>query len=70
MNPLNSQATAKEVADNVSKFGGNLFTPIWWTAVAGYASGPLKVRFSFRSQNVPPAPPKHLNKHLYIHIDT
>jgi len=36
-------------------------------AVACYASGPLKVRLSFRSQNIPPAPPKPLHKHQYIH---
>jgi len=36
----------------VLKFGGILFI-----AVACCASGPLKVRLSFRSQNVPPPPP-------------
>jgi len=35
------------------KFGEILFTPVWLTAVACYASGPLKVRLSLRSQNVP-----------------
>jgi hypothetical protein len=37
-----------------------MFTPIQLTAVACYAAGPLKVRLSFRSQNVP------LHKHQYI----
>jgi len=50
----------------VSKFGGIFFTPIQLTAVVCYASGPLKVRLSFRSQNVPPPPPKPLHKHQYI----
>jgi len=49
--------TYKDVANSVSKFGGILFTPIRLTAVAYYASGPVKVRLSFRSQNVPPPPP-------------
>ena len=64
--------TYKNVANNVSKFGGILFTPIQLTAVACYASGPLKVRLSFRSQNVPPPTPKPLHKHQYIrrHIVT
>jgi len=66
VSPLNSQ-TSKDVANSVSKFGAILFTPIWLTAVACYASGPLKVRLSFRSQNVPPLPPKPLHKQLYIH---
>jgi hypothetical protein len=39
-----------------------LFTPIRLTAVACYASGPLKVR----SQNVAPPPPKPLHKHQYV----
>jgi predicted N-acetyltransferase YhbS len=43
----------KYVANSVSMFGGILFTPIQLTAVACYAAGPLKVRLSFRSQNVP-----------------
>jgi len=55
---LNSQMPYKYVANSVSKFGGILFTPIWLTAVACYAAGSLKVRLSFRSQNVPP--PKKL----------
>jgi hypothetical protein len=68
--------TYKDVADSVSKFGGILFTPIIYnyiyniyiiTAVACYASGPMKVRLSFRSQNLPPSPPKPLHKHWYIH---
>jgi hypothetical protein len=54
VSPLNSQMTYKDVAISVSKFGGILFTPIRITAVASYASGPLKVRLAFRSQNVPP----------------
>jgi hypothetical protein len=48
------------------KFGGILFTPVRLTAVACHASGPLKVMLSFRSQNVPPLPPKPLHKHQYI----
>jgi len=43
-----------------------LFTPICLTAVAHYAAGPLKVKLSFRSQNVPPPPAKPLHKHQYI----
>ena len=49
------------------KFGGILFTPIPLTAVACYAAGPMEVRFSFRSQNVPLPPPKPLQKHQYTH---
>jgi len=41
------------IANSVSKFGGILFTPIQLTAVACCASGHLKVRLSFESQNVP-----------------
>jgi len=48
------------------KIGGILFTPIRLTAVACYAAGPLKVRLSFRSQNVSPPPPQPLHKHWYI----
>jgi len=68
VSPLNSQTTYsyKDIANSVSKFGGILFTPIRLTAVACYASGPLMVRLSFRSQNVPPPPPKCLHKHRYI----
>jgi len=64
--------TSKDVANSVLKFEGILFTPIWLTAVACYAAGPLKVRLSFRSQNVPPPPPKPLHQHRYIrrHIVT
>jgi len=40
-----------------------LFTPIQLTAVACYDSGPLKVRLSIRSQNVPLPPPTPLHKH-------
>jgi len=66
VSPLNSRATDKDIANSVSKFGGILFTPIWLTAVASYALGPLKVRLSFMSQNVPLPPPKPLHKHGYI----
>jgi len=55
--------TYKDVADSVSNFGGILLTPIWLTAVACHASGPVKVRLSFMSQNVPPPLPKPLHKH-------
>jgi len=41
------------IANSVLKFGGILFTPIRLTAVACYASGPLKGRLSFRSQMYP-----------------
>ena len=54
MSRLISLTTYKDIANSVSKFGGILFTPIRVTAVACYASGPLKVRLSFRSQNLPP----------------
>ena len=56
------------VTNSVSKFGGILFTPIRLTAVARYASGPVKVTLSFRSHNVPPPPPQPLHKHQYIYI--
>jgi hypothetical protein len=56
---------SKVAADSVSKFGGILFTPVQLTALACYASGYLKVRLSFKSQNVPPPPPKPLHKHRY-----
>ena len=55
--------TYKDVTNNVSKFGGILFTSIPLTAVAYYATGPLKVRLSFGSQDVPPPPPKPLHIH-------
>jgi len=58
--------TYKDVTNGVSKFGGIFFTPTRLTAVACYASGPLKVRLSFGSQNVPPPPPKPLHIHRYI----
>ena len=58
--------TSKDVANSASKLRGILFTPILLNAVACYASGPLKVRLSFRSQNIPPPPPKPFNKHWYI----
>jgi hypothetical protein len=57
--------TYKDVTNSVLKFGGILFTPVQLTAVACYASRPLKVRLSFRSQNVPSPHPKPL-KHQYI----
>ena len=66
MSPLNSRMTYKVVTNSVLKFGQILFTPIWLTAVACYASGPLKFRLTFRSQNVPPPSPKPLYKHRYI----
>jgi len=53
VSPLNSQMTYIYVANNVSKFGGILFTPILLTAMACYASEPLKFRLSCGSQNVP-----------------
>ena len=36
--------------------------PARLNAVACYGAGPLNVRLSFRSQNVPPPPPKPLHK--------
>ena len=54
------------VANCVSKFWAILFTPVQLTTVACYVSEPLKVRISFRSQNVPPPLPKPLQKHQYI----
>jgi len=66
VSPLKSQTTYKDIANSMSKFGGILLTPIRVTAVACYASGPAKVRLSFRSLNVPPPPPKPLHKHRYI----
>jgi len=66
VSPLNSRTTSKDVTSNVSKFGGILFTPVRLTAVACYAAGPLKVRRSFRSQNVPLPTPEPLHKHRYI----
>jgi hypothetical protein len=66
VSPLNSQMPYKYIANSVSKFGRILFTPIRSTAVACYDAGPLKVRLSFRSQNVPRPPPKPLHTHRYI----
>ena len=66
VSPLNSQTTYIYVTNSVSNFGKILFTPIRLTAVARYVSGPMKVRLSFRSQNVPPPPPKPLHKHPYM----
>jgi len=54
----------------VSKFGAILFTPVRLTFVGCYAVGTLKVRLSYRSQNVPPPPPKPHHKHRYIYIDS
>ena len=65
--PLNSRTPYKCITNCVSKFGAILFTPIRLIAVACHASGPLKVRLSYRSQNVPPTPPKPLHKHQYIY---
>ena len=56
-----------DAANTVLQFGEILFTPIRLTAVACYVAGTLKIRHSFRSQNVPPWPPKPLQKHWYIH---
>jgi len=63
VSPLNSRMASKVVTDSVLKFDEILFTPIQLTAVACYASGHLKVRLSFKSQIVPPPPPKPLQKH-------
>jgi len=65
VSPLNTRTTSNNIANSVSKFGGILFTSIRLTAVPYYAAGPLKVRLSFRSQNVPPTLPKPLHKHRY-----
>ena len=66
---LNSRMTYTCVANCVSKFGAIFFTPIRLTFVGWYAAGPLKVRLSYRSQNVPPPPPKPLfNTDIYIYI--
>ena len=48
-----SRITSKDAANSVLNFGGIMFTPIRNTAVASYAAGPLKIRLSFRRQNVP-----------------
>ena len=66
MSPLNRQMTYKDVTNSVPKFGRILFTPIRLSAMTCYVAGPLKVRLSFRSQNVPPPLPKPLHKHRYI----
>jgi len=67
--------TSKDVANSVSKFGGILFTPIRLTAVACYASEPLKIRLSFRSQNAPlhllnPSTNTDIYIYIYIHTHT
>jgi len=67
---LYSQMPYKCVANCVSKFGAILFTPIRLTFVGCYAVGTLKVRLSYRSQNVLPPPPKPLHRHRYIYIDS
>ena len=66
MSTLYSRTTSKDVSNNVLKFGGILFPPIRLTAVACYTAGLLKVRLSFRSQNVHPPPPKPLHKHRQV----
>jgi hypothetical protein len=66
VSPLSSQTTYKDVANSVSKFGRILFTPIRLSAMTCYVAGPLKVRLSFRSKNVPSPPPKAPYKHRYI----
>jgi hypothetical protein len=69
VSPLNSRTTTKVAANSISKFGGILFIPIRLTAVECYASGLLKVRLSFKGQNVTPPPPKPLpNTDIYIYI--
>ena len=60
---LKSQTTYKYVAKSLSKFVGILFAPIRLTAVACNALGPVKVRLSFSSHNVPPPPLTPLHKH-------
>ena len=59
-------------ANSLSKFGGSLFIAIQLTNVACNAAGPLKVRLPFRSQNVPPPPPKplHKNRDICRHLVT
>jgi hypothetical protein len=54
--------TSKNVANNVSNFGGDMVTPSQLTAVACYDAGPLKVRL----QNVTPATPKPLHIQGYV----
>jgi len=54
----------------VSKFGGILFTPIPLTAVAYFAAGTLKVRLSFRSQNVPPPHLLNPSTKTDMYVDT
>jgi len=63
VSPLKSRMTYKDVANSLSKFEGILFTPIQLTAVACYATGALKVRLPFGSQNVSPPPSKPLHIH-------
>ena len=54
--------------NSLSKFQGILFTPIQWIAVACYAAGPLKVRLSFSSQNVPFHLQNPTRTPIYIYI--
>ena len=42
-----------------------MFTPVQVTDVACYVAGPLNVRLSLRSQNVPPPTPKTLHNQRY-----
>ena len=62
---VNSRTTYTRiyVAKCVSTFAAILNALIRLTAVACNASGPLKIRLSYRNQNVPPPPPKPLRKH-------
>jgi len=67
VSPLNSRTATIVAANSMLKFGGILLTAIRLTTVACYAAWPLKVRLPFRSQNVPPPPPKPLQKDRDIH---
>ena len=55
MSPLNSQMTYTYVANSVSKFGGIIFTLIRSTAVARYASGPMRVRLFIQEHLLNPS---------------
>jgi len=66
LSPLNSRMTYIYLANNVSKFGGIFFTPIRLTAVARYASGPIKVRLFIQELECTPSSPKPHHKHWYI----
>jgi hypothetical protein len=65
MSPLNSWMAIKEATNSVSKIGAILFTPNRFSAVGCYVSGLWKVMLCFRTQNVPPSPPKPPHKHRY-----